>query len=140
MHRFSLVVGRGLPFSVVQGLSSPWLLLLWSTRSRHMGLWPTGLTTPRHVESSGSWDRACVPHVAGISQPLDHQGSHVASFFFPLNLFIFNLRITTILLISSIHQHGSDIAILTSLQGGNLLILKSFVLKAVHAGLIIMSL
>ena len=55
--------GRGLLFAVVQGLSLPWLLLLWSTRSWHMGLWPTGLTAPRHEESSHSRDRACVPHI-----------------------------------------------------------------------------
>ena len=58
-----LAVGRGLLFAVVQGLSSPGILLLWSTHSRHMGLWPTGLTIPRHVESSRSQDRAHVPHI-----------------------------------------------------------------------------
>ena len=63
VHRLSLGVGRGLLFAVEQGLSSPWLLLLWSTRSRHMSLWPTGLTAPRHVESSHSRDRARVPHM-----------------------------------------------------------------------------
>ena len=63
MHSLSLVVGRGLLFAVVQGLSVPWLLLLWSTRSRHMGLWLTGLTALRHVESSRSRDQACVPHM-----------------------------------------------------------------------------
>ena len=63
VHRLSLGVGRRLLFAVEQGLSSPWILLLWSTRSRHMGLWPTGLTAPRHEESSHSRDRACVPHI-----------------------------------------------------------------------------
>ena len=55
MHRLSLAVGRGLLFAVVQVLSSPWL--------RHMGLWPMGLTAPRHMESSHSQDRAHVPHM-----------------------------------------------------------------------------
>ena len=63
MHRLSLVVGRRLLFAVLQGLSSLWLLLLWSTRSRHMSLWPTGLTAPRHVESSHARDRAHVLHI-----------------------------------------------------------------------------
>ena len=41
---------------------------------------------------------------------------------------------------STIHQHGSAIAVLTSPPLRNLLILESFVLEAVHAGLVIMSL
>ena len=114
VHRLSLAVGRGLLFPVLQGLSSLWLLLLWSTRSRHMALWPMGLTAPRHVESSRPGIGPVYPTLAGISQPLDHQGSPVASFFFPLNLFIFSLRTATILLASAIHQHRSAIVILMS--------------------------
>ena len=55
--------GKAAALSVEQGLSSPWLLLLWSTRCRHMSLWPKGLTALRHVESSHSRDRAHVPHI-----------------------------------------------------------------------------
>ena len=65
------------------GFSLKWLLLLWSTGSRHVGfsscgtwaqqlwlvgsraqaqqLWRTGLVAPRHVGSSGTRDRTCVP-------------------------------------------------------------------------------
>ena len=63
VHSLSLGVGRRLLFAVEQGLSLLWLLLLWSTRSRHMGLWPMGLTAPRHVESSHSQDRTHVPQM-----------------------------------------------------------------------------
>ena len=63
MHRLSLVVGSGAALCCVQGLLLLWLLLLWSTLSRHMDLRPTGLTAPRHVESSWSWDWAHVPHM-----------------------------------------------------------------------------
>ena len=114
MHRLSLLVGRGLPFSVVQDLSSPWLLLLWSARSRHMGLWPTGLTTLRHVESSHFQDSAHVPHIGRHFPTTGPPGKSSCKLFSPLTLFIFRLRTTTILLVSAIHQHGSAIAILTS--------------------------
>ena len=67
LHRcaqaFSRMWEGDLLFAVVQGLSSLWLLLLWGTRSRHMGLWPMGLTAPRHEESSHSQDQARVPHI-----------------------------------------------------------------------------
>ena len=37
-----------------------WLLLLWSTGSRHMGL-----DAPLHVESSQTRDQTCTPELAG---------------------------------------------------------------------------
>ena len=88
LHRcaqaFSRMWEGELLFAVVQGLSSLWLLLLWSTRSRHMGLWPTGLTAPRHVESSQSRDQACVPHI-GRQIPNDWTNREVLwQAFFPL--------------------------------------------------------
>ena len=80
----------GVALFCVQGLLSLWLLLLWSTRSRHMGLRSTGLTAPRHVESSLSWDWACVPHMG--RQIPNHWTTREALLqaFFPLNLFMFN--------------------------------------------------
>ena len=114
MHSLSLVVGRGLLFAVAQGLSSLGILLLWSTHSKHMGLWPTGLTAPGHVESSHSRVRACVPHVGRHCPTTGPPGKSWCKLFSPLNLFTFSLRTTTILLVSAIHQHGSAIAILMS--------------------------
>ena len=57
-------------------------------------------------------DRAIVPHIG--RQIPNHWTTRevLLQAFFPLNLFIFNLRTTTILLVSAIHQHGSAIAIL----------------------------
>ena len=99
---------------MAQGLSSLGILLLWSTHSKHMGLWPTGLTAPGHVESSHSRVRACVPHVGRHFPTTGPPGKSWCKLFSPLNLFTFSLRTTTILLVSAIHQHGSAIAILMS--------------------------
>ena len=141
MHRLSLAVGRGLLFAVEQSLSSLWLLLLRSTRSRHMGLWPTGLSAPRHVESSRSRDQACVPHMGKQIPNHCTTKETLLQAYFPLNLFIFNLRTITILrwLLPHISMDQPSLY-LCPLHCGNLLILESFVLEAVHAGLVIMSL
>ena len=79
-----------------------------------MGLWPTGLTAPGHVESSHSRVRACVPHVGRHCPTTGPPGKSWCKLFSPLNLFIFSLRTTTILFVSAIYQHGSAIAILMS--------------------------
>ena len=116
MHRFSLVERRGGGCSLrwCRVFSSLWLLLLWSTRSRHMGLWPTSLTAPRHGESSQSQDQAPVHHICREIPNHWTIREVLLQNFFLLNSFIFNLRKTAILWVSAIHQHGSAIAIVTS--------------------------
>ena len=55
-----------------------WLLLLQSTGSRVWArqLWHTGLVAPRHVRSSRTRDRTCVPCIARqILYHLSHRGS-----------------------------------------------------------------
>ena len=64
LHRcsqaFSSCNEWGLHFVMVHGLLS-----LWSSDSRAqpLKLWHTGIVAPRHVESSQSRDRICVPHI-----------------------------------------------------------------------------
>ena len=58
--------------------------------SRHMDLRPTGLTAPRHVESSWSWDWAHVPHMGRQIPNQWTSREALLQAFFPLNLFMFN--------------------------------------------------
>ena len=62
-------------YSCLQKLCfSLWLLLLWSTDSRHRApqLWCLGLVAPRHMGSSQTRDQTCIPALGGSSSsPLD---------------------------------------------------------------------
>ena len=93
-----VVVSKGYSSLWCVGFSLRWLLLLWSTGSRHMGfsscvmqaqqLWHTGLVAPQHVGSSQTRAQTHVPcisrrilnHCAGFSscsmraQELWHKG------------------------------------------------------------------
>ena len=72
VHRLSLVAAsRGYSSLRCAGFSLWWILLVWSTGSRHVGfsrcgtwaqqLWHTGLVAPQHVGSSRTRARTCVP-------------------------------------------------------------------------------
>ena len=76
LHGLSLVaVSRGYSSLLCVVFSLQWLLLLWSTGSRHADfssfslwaqyLWPMGLAVPRHVASPQTRDQTCVPCIDG---------------------------------------------------------------------------
>ena len=92
MLGFSLVAeGRGCSLLVVLSFSLQWLLLLWSTGSRALGLqwlqlpgsraqalelWHTGLAAPRHEGSARIRDGTCVSCIGWrILHHRAHQGS-----------------------------------------------------------------
>ena len=110
VHRLSLVLGRGATLCCGSGS------LIGFSCVEH-SLYAHGLVAQgiNYTEACGIFparDRASVPHIG--RQIPNHWTTRevLLQAFFPLNLFIFNLRTTTILLVSAIHQHGSAIAIL----------------------------
>ena len=83
-----VVVSRGYSSLQCVGFSLRWLLLLWSTGSRHAGFsscgtwaqqsWRTGLVAPRHVGSSQARARTRVPCIG--RQILNHCTTREALF------------------------------------------------------------
>ena len=112
LHGLSLVAAsRGYSLLWCTGFSLRWLLLLWSTGSRHMGfsscgfqalehrlsscgtwaqqLWHVGLVAPRHVGSSRTRARTCVSCIG--RRILNHCATRGALFRIFISIFLSSL-------------------------------------------------